>query len=197
MTSAYVLLKNKKKYKEDYRIWQKRKFTPWTVLKHVPMHHMRLQEVAGIYPITPYSPIPQHVDVINDMKKVVNMKVGLDLSNATRPFFNRFSRISIDFAVMEKSEIIQCIPVDFGWNDVGGYNSLEEVFEKDEDNNIVKDVKYVQLDSKNNIVISDRESRLITSIGVSNMVIVDTKDALLVCNKDDSQRIKELLKKLG
>jgi len=141
--------------------------------------------------------IPNHVDVINDIKKVIETKVGIALSNTTRPFFERFERISIDFAVMEKSQIIQCIPVDFGWNDVGGFNSLEEVFDKDKDNNITKNAKYVQVDSSNNIIISDRESRLITSIGVSNMVIVDTKDALLVCNKDDSQRIKELLKKLS
>jgi mannose-1-phosphate guanylyltransferase len=141
--------------------------------------------------------IPNHVAVINDMKKVIGKKVGLDLSNVTRPFFDRFERISIDFAVMEKSQIIKCIPVEFGWNDVGGFKSLEDIFEKDNHNNIIKDVKYIQVDSSDNIVISDRKSRLITSIGVSNMVIVDTKDALLVCNKDDSQRIKELLKKLS
>jgi mannose-1-phosphate guanylyltransferase len=141
--------------------------------------------------------IPNHVAVINDMKKVIGEKVGLDLSNVTRPYFDRFERISIDFAVMEKSQIIECIPVDFGWNDVGGFKSLEEVFEKDNHNNIIKDVKYIHVDSSDNIVISDRKSRLITSIGVSNMVIVDTKDALLICNKDDSQRIKELLKKLS
>ncbi|QWB95437.1 mannose-1-phosphate guanyltransferase [Mycoplasmatota bacterium] len=140
--------------------------------------------------------IPNHVSVINDMKKVIDVKIGLELSNVTRPFFDKFERISIDFAVMEKSQLIQCIPVDFGWNDVGGFKSLEEVFEKDNNNNIIKNVRYIQVDSSNNIVISDRESRLITSIGVSNMVIVDTKDALLVCNKDDSQRIKELLKKI-
>ena len=130
------------------------------------------------------------------MKKVIEMKTCLELSNATRPYFDKFERISIDFAVMEKSQIIQCIPVDFGWNDVGGFNSLEEVFEKDEHNNIIKDVKYIQVDSNNNIVISSRESRLITSIGVSNMVIVDTEEALLICNKDDVQRIKEILKKI-
>lgn len=140
--------------------------------------------------------IPNHVIVINEMKQVIEMKTGIELSNATRSFFDRFERISIDFAVMEKSQIIQCIPVDFGWNDIGGFNSLEEVFESDNHNNIVKNVKYVQVDSQNNIVISDRQSRLVTSIGVSNMVIVDTEEALLVCNKDDSQRIKELLKKL-
>ena len=58
-------------------------------------------------------------------------------------------------------------------------------------------MKYIQVDSTNNIIISDKESRLVTSIGISNMIIVDTKDALLICKKSDSQRIKELLKKLS
>jgi mannose-1-phosphate guanylyltransferase len=140
--------------------------------------------------------IPNHVAVINDIEKVIGDKVGFDLSNVSKPYFERFERISIDFAVMEKSQIIECIPVDFGWNDVGGFKSLEEVFEKDNDNNIIKDVKYIHVDSTDNILISDKKSRLITSIGVTNMIVVDTKDALLICNKDDSQRIKELLKKL-
>ena len=141
--------------------------------------------------------IPNHVTVIDEMKKVIGTKTGLELAHITRIFFERFERISIDFAVMEKSQLIQCIPVDFGWNDVGGFNSLEEVFEKDVNGNVVKNVKYIQVDSNNNIIISDRSSRLITTIGVTNMIIVDTSDALLVCNKDDSQRIKELLKKIG
>lgn len=140
--------------------------------------------------------IPNHALVIREMSKIVEMKTGIELSNLTKPYFDKFERISIDFAVMEKSQIIQCIPVDFGWNDVGGFNSLEEVFKKDENSNIVKNAKYVQVDSNNNIVISNKDSRLITSIGVSNMVIVDTEEALLVCTKDDSQRIKQLLKLL-
>jgi mannose-1-phosphate guanylyltransferase len=141
--------------------------------------------------------IPKHAIVIDEMKKIIGIKTGLDLANTTRSLFERFERISIDFAVMEKSQLIQCIPVDFGWNDVGGFNSLEDVFEKDIDGNVVKKVKYIQVDSNNNIIISDRSSRLITTIGVKNMIIVDTNDALLVCNKDDSQRIKELLRKIG
>jgi mannose-1-phosphate guanylyltransferase len=141
--------------------------------------------------------IPNHVTVIEEMKKDIGIKTGLELANTTRSFFERFERISIDFAVMEKSQLIQCIPVDFGWNDVGGFNSLEEVFEKDVDGNVIKNAKYIQVDSNNNIIISDRSTRLITTIGVSNMIIVDTSDALLVCNKNDSQRIKELLKKIG
>lgn len=140
--------------------------------------------------------IPDHLRIINDMSRIIGLNTGFELSNITKSLFERFERISIDFAVMEKSQIIQCIPVDFGWNDVGGFNSLDEIFEKDSYDNIVKNAKYIQVDSKNNIIISNKNDRLITSIGVFNMIIIDTDEAILICNRDDSQRIKELLKKL-
>ena len=141
--------------------------------------------------------IPNHIKIINEVKDIVGLKTGLELTEIVRPYFKGFERISIDFAVMEKSDLIMCIPVDFGWNDIGGFNALEEVFEKDSDFNIIKDAYYVQVDSSNNIVISDDPKKLITSIGVSNMIIVNTQDALLICQKDDAQKIKALLKKIG
>lgn len=140
--------------------------------------------------------IPNHYEVIKKIKSVMKDKTGTELSEITKPLFNEFERISIDFAIMEKSNLIKCIPVDFGWNDVGDFNSLEDVFEKDKDGNIIKDCNYFYIDSNNNIVISDNEKKTITSIGVENMIIVDTKDALLVCKKSDTQRIKELLIKI-
>lgn len=140
--------------------------------------------------------IPNHYSVIRDMTKIILNYTGVELANITKPLFAGFERISIDFAVMEKSKKIKCIPVDFGWNDIGGFNSLEEVFNKDDFNNIVKNANYIQVDSNNNIVISNNKNRLITSIGVSDMIIVDTEEALLVCDKSDAQRIKELLKKI-
>lgn len=140
--------------------------------------------------------IPNHVDVITSIESLVKDDVGVELSNLVKPFFDRFEKISIDFAVMEKSDRIICIPVDFGWNDVGGFNSLEEVFPKDVDLNIVKNANYVQVDSNNNIIITNKKDRLVTSIGMRNMIVVDTEDALLICNKSDGQRIKELLKKV-
>lgn len=140
--------------------------------------------------------IPNHYLVIQKMKTVMLDYSGSKLSLITKPFFSEFEKISIDFAVMEKSQIIKCIPVNFGWNDVGGFNSLEEVFIKDNNSNVIRGCNYISVDSKNNIIISDKKNRLITSIGVEDMIIVDTEDALLVCKKSDSQRIKELLKKL-
>lgn len=141
-----------------------------------------------------YKYIPNHITVIKKLTPNIFKYKGETLSNKVKPFFSEFEKISIDFAVMEKSTLIKCIPVEFGWNDVGGYNSLEEVFEKDKQDNISKDCKYVYIDSSYNIVISDKKEKLITTIGINNTIIVDTKDGLLVCNRDDAPRIKELLK---
>jgi mannose-1-phosphate guanylyltransferase len=138
--------------------------------------------------------LPNHYSLIQEMKDKIHDFNGLDLTNHAEPFFKRFEKISIDFGIMEKSTIIKCIPTDFGWNDVGGFNSLEEVFDKDEYGNIIKDVKYFYIDSKNNIVISSNKDKTVATIGVSNKIIVDTSHSLLICDKKDSQRIKEILK---
>ena len=140
--------------------------------------------------------VPNHIEVIKHMKDEIMEFNGLVLSEKTKPYFNNFERISIDYAVMEKSDLIKCLPVDIGWNDVGGYNSLADLFEKDQSNNIVKNARYVFVDSNNNIIISESNDKLITTIGVENMIIVDSKNGLLVCNRDNAQRIKELLKLL-
>jgi mannose-1-phosphate guanylyltransferase len=140
--------------------------------------------------------VPNHIEVIKHMKDEIMKFNGLVLSEKTKLYFNNFERISIDYAVMEKSDLIKCLPVDIGWNDVGGYNSLADLFEKDESNNIVKNARYVFVDSNNNIIIGESSDKLITTIGVENMIIVDSKNGLLVCNRDNAQRIKELLKLL-
>jgi len=140
--------------------------------------------------------VPNHIEVIKHMKDEIMEFNGLVLSEKTKPYFNNFERISIDYAVMEKSDLIKCLPVDIGWNDVGGYNSLADLFEKDQSNNIVKNARYVFVDSNNNIIIGESNDKLITTIGVENMIIVDSKNGLLVCNRDNAQRIKELLKLL-
>ncbi len=139
---------------------------------------------------------PNHYDNIQNIKKVINSKFGEELSNLVKPYFPNFEKISIDYAVMEKSNKIKCIPVDFGWNDVGSYNALEEIFDKLEDDHIVKNCEYTYIDSNNNIVISDEPKKHITTIGIDDSVIINTKNHILVCKKRDTRRLKELLKLL-
>jgi mannose-1-phosphate guanylyltransferase len=141
--------------------------------------------------------LPNHINVIESMKDKITSLTGIELSNAVKSQFETFEKISIDFSVMEKSNIIKCVPVDFGWNDIGGYNSLEEVFTADNNNNIIKECTYICIDSQHNIVISDNKDRIVSTIGIYNTIIVETKTALLICNRGDAQRVKELLKKMN
>ena len=138
----------------------------------------------------------RHVQTLSKIKNVIGKQYGEELSKNVKPIFDEFEKISIDYAIMEKSKMIKCIPVDFGWNDVGSYNALEDIFEPDDYKNIISGCQYIFIDSESNIVISDEPNQLISTIGVKDMVIVNTKNNILVCNRKDTQRLKELIKKI-
>lgn len=98
--------------------------------------------------------------------------------------------ISIDYALMEKSKKIALIPAHFSWSDVGDWKAMEEVMRQDKDGNILKG-RAVALHCKNTLVFAGR--RLVTALGLDDTVIIDTKDALLVCSKDKTQDVKKLV----
>ncbi|EHX8179450.1 mannose-1-phosphate guanylyltransferase/mannose-6-phosphate isomerase [Escherichia coli] len=102
---------------------------------------------------------------------------------------------SIDYAVMEKTQDCVVIPLDADWSDIGSWTSLWEISEKDEHENVsYGDV--INYNSRNNYIYS--EGSLISTVGVNNLIIVQTKDALLVAQQDNVQDIKkivEILKK--
>lgn len=101
---------------------------------------------------------------------------------------------SIDYAVMEKTEAAAVIPLDAGWNDVGSWSSLWETAEnKDADQNVVIGDAILE-DVSNSYVNS--EQRLISVIGLDDVVVVETKDAIMVAHKDKVQKIKNVVNKL-
>ncbi len=111
--------------------------------------------------------------------------------------YRQVAPVSIDHGVMERSSRAAVIPVDFAWSDVGNWSSLEEVAPRDKTGNVVSG-RVVDLESRNSILYADR--RLVATIGLSDMVVVDTPDATLVCPKSRSQDVKkvvELLKRQG
>ncbi|MEJ2912606.1 mannose-1-phosphate guanylyltransferase/mannose-6-phosphate isomerase [Pseudoalteromonas sp. C12FD-1] len=100
---------------------------------------------------------------------------------------------SIDYAVMEHTKDAVVVPMDAGWNDVGGFEALWEVSQQDENGNAFKgDVKAV--DTKNTLVFG--EDKLVATVGVENLVIVNTKDAVLVAHKNESQKVKAIVQQL-
>ena len=109
--------------------------------------------------------------------------------------WDNIQSISIDFAVMENARNMAVIPVDIGWNDVGSWGSLFEVLSLDRAGNHFRGnpAANVVLDTKNTLVYSDK---LTVTIGIDDLIVVDTPDALLLCHKDRSQDVREVVNKL-
>jgi mannose-1-phosphate guanylyltransferase len=98
--------------------------------------------------------------------------------------------ISIDFGIMEKADNVYVIPSSFGWSDLGTWNSAYENLHKDSHANAVKGNNVMVLDA-NNCIINTPENKLVVLQGLSNFIVVDTGDVLLICKKEKEQEIKE------
>jgi mannose-1-phosphate guanylyltransferase len=107
--------------------------------------------------------------------------------------FRASPAISIDYAVMEKTGAAALVPLDAGWNDIGSWSALWDVQERDDAGNaLTGDV--LALDSKDILVRA--ESRLVATVGVEDLVIVETKDAVLVAHKDHVQNVKDIVERI-
>ncbi len=107
-------------------------------------------------------------------------------------------KISVDYGIMERAKGVLMVEGDFGWNDVGSFDALEEIYEKDENGNVVLGNGCL-LDTNGCILYGDGD-KLIATLGVENLVIAQTKDIILVCDKSKAQDIKrfpEMLEKSG
>ena len=107
--------------------------------------------------------------------------------------WKRFRPVSIDYAIMEKAKNIALIPADFGWVDLGSLSAIEYFSKKDGYGNIFKG-RCIDIGSKNTLAWSGH--RLLATLGLDNIIIVDTKDALLVCAKDKAQDVKAIVRAL-
>lgn len=136
---------------------------------------------------------PKYIDVMNQLLIIMRQTPKNNLSDAVKDTFDTFPTLSIDYALMEKTNHILCIPVSFGWSDVGGYNALPEVLGISKDGHTTNTNHYIYIDSKDNIVITDDPSKKVSTIGISHMVIVSLKDELLVCSRNQTDNIKHLL----
>lgn len=100
---------------------------------------------------------------------------------------------TIDYGVMEGAKEVAVIPVDIGWSDVGSWASLFDVLPADEEGNRVVG-QHAGIDTHNTLVVADQ--RLIATIGVEGLIIIDTKDALLVCSREQEQDVRAMVKLL-
>lgn len=101
--------------------------------------------------------------------------------------------ISIDYGIMERSDDVVVVPGNFGWNDVGSWDVLGAIYPADNDGNIRRG-ETITIDTDDCIVYS--EGKLIATIGVKDLIVVSTRDAVMVCRKDKAQDVRKIVDKL-
>ena len=105
------------------------------------------------------------------------------------------TNISIDYAIMEKADNVYVIPSSFGWSDLGTWNSAYDNLEKDYLGKAVTGKNVMVIDAAKCMVSVD-DGKLVLLQGVEDLIIIDTKDALLICKKENEQKIKEYVAEL-
>ena len=110
-----------------------------------------------------------------------------------RKIYEAIPAESIDYALLEKSKRVAVLPVEMEWSDLGSWESIFQVSEKDAQGNVLRG-NVILHDTQNSLIFSSK--KLVTSIGVENLIIVETDDALLVCDMKRSQDVKKLVETL-
>ena len=134
---------------------------------------------------------PQVLDAVQSALK--NAKEDLDFTRLDIMAFATAENISIDYAVMERSNQVSVVPLNAGWNDVGSWSAVWEIAEKDSEGNASRGDVMLE-DTRNAYVHS--EHRLVSVLGLDNLIVVETADAVMVANKDHAQDVKLLVDRI-
>lgn len=136
--------------------------------------------------------MPELMKILN----VIKEKIADD--GSIQPFDHLWASIkpeTIDYGIMEGAAGVSVLPAkDLGWIDVGSWDSLASLMDTDEDGNTMLSKKIFELDTKNSFIQSTDGGRLIAVIGLEDIFIIEHNNALLVCKKGESQKVKEIIK---
>jgi mannose-1-phosphate guanylyltransferase len=135
--------------------------------------------------------MPEFYAKLLDLKKTLNT---VDYHSKLNRIWPTIKKQSIDYGVMEGARQVVVIPVDIGWTDIGSWGSLLELLPTDSAKNVLV-ANHIEIDTHNTLVFG--EDRLVATLGVDNLIIIDTKDALLVCSRERAQDVKELVEKMN
>ena len=115
---------------------------------------------------------------------------GVPFQKSLEKHFAEMPSISIDYGVLEKSDKVSLIPCDIGWNDVGSWQAVHEISSKDENGNALQG-NVIAVDCKNSLIRA--EKRLVAAIGVEDLCVIETADAVLISKSDQTQRVREVV----
>lgn len=151
-------------------------FTPESLLKEMALHSPEILKTAK-------SCLKSSTEQATDLSQI-------ELDPST---FQKVPSDSIDYAVMEKSSNVAVVPCDIGWSDIGAWDAMSQLTEADDNGNRVDGDAIIN--SSTNCYINSRD-RLVTLVGLEDVIVVDTPDALLVADKNNVQKVKEVFNTL-
>jgi mannose-1-phosphate guanylyltransferase len=133
-------------------------------------------------------------EILSACKKAIDhTSADMDFIRVDKEEFSLCPDDSIDYAVMEKTDSAVVVPLDANWNDIGSFSAIWDISDKDELGNVhLGDV--LSHNSSNNLVIA--EHKLVATVGLDNCIVVETKDAVLVANKDNVQDVKKIVEQI-
>lgn len=119
-----------------------------------------------------------------------------DLHNAAiNEFYFDCESVSIDYGIMEGAKNVYVVPGEFGWNDVGSWTAVYDLAEKNKDENAIQAINVTFAGSQKNLVVSN-SGKMISLVGMENVAVVETDDAILVCDLNQAQGVKEIVEQL-
>lgn len=138
----------------------------------------------------------RHLPTIFDEVEKLKSSVGTDnQKEAVDEFYYGCTSISIDYGIMEQADSVYVVPGSFEWNDVGSWRAVYDLRSKDEDGNVIQTNTSATADAKDNLIQSE-SGKMIALVGVENLAVVETDNAILVCDLDNSQGVKKVVNKL-
>ena len=132
-------------------------------------------------------------DMYEGIVKIENAIGTPEQESTLKTEFEKFRSVSVDYGIMEKAESIFTIPGTFGWDDVGSWLAVERIQKTNEFGNVVEG-NVITVDTKNSTI--QGRDKLIAAVGLSDIVVVDTEDAILICQKQSAAGIKKVLENL-
>ena len=129
-------------------------------------------------------------DIYECLVKIGDAMNTPEEENVIQEIYPVIPKISIDYGIMERSSDVLVLSGDFGWNDVGSWDMMKVIYDADQNGNIIVGDQ-VNIDTTNTISFST--GKMIATIGVDNLVVVETEDAVLVCSKDRVQDVKKVV----
>jgi mannose-1-phosphate guanylyltransferase len=142
--------------------------------RFMPALHAKLVKLLPSGALWQYAPLKEQIEVL----------------------YQNIESVSIDYGIMEKSSRVLMVPVEMGWSDVGSWSSLPDVIEPDNDGTVcVNAAGHIAIDSSDCLIYSDQ--RMVATVGMHNVVIVSTADAILVCDRECCQDVKKVVEQLG